>query len=386
MKRPSHITTEFVAEEPYNKLNGKCPYPQEAEDVNIIYEILVHISEGKNLTRDLNANLFKDKFKAKKENDRKRVFKYYLDATWYLELISRQFMDRSHYKYLLTPIGKDFLEKKKLFSEILLRVPSIKTILTLHEEGVTIDELTAVFDWFEIKKVNSSSTRIRRLKTILSWGRNLPLKQTWSTHVQQALRNLGGIGHLKEIYKEVRKIRDGKFTWPTFAHANIRECLESHSSDSDRYQNREDLFYSVEGKGRGVWGLRGYSKQNDHNELPLDVDDEKEFKEGEKRQTTHKRHERNKKAKERKIEIFKSQNKGKIFCEACKFNFVETYGTEGIECHHTNPIAQGERKTRIEDLLLLCPNCHRIIHKTKNGTPLSLEELVSRIKHYESTR
>ncbi|CAN5118301.1 hypothetical protein BH10PLA2_BH10PLA2_00150 [soil metagenome] len=61
---------------------------------------------------------------------------------------------------------------------------------------------------------------------------------------------------------------------------------------------------------------------------------------------------------------------GKLECEACGFDFVATYGARGygfIEAHHTNPVhamVEGD-ETSVEDLALICSNCHRIIHKTK---------------------
>jgi len=33
-----------------------------------------------------------------------------------------------------------------------------------------------------------------------------------------------------------------------------------------------------------------------------------------------------------------------------------------VEIHHINPIQDGERETKIEDLISLCPNCHKLIH------------------------
>ncbi|MGO9340099.1 MAG: HNH endonuclease [Terracidiphilus sp.] len=70
--------------------------------------------------------------------------------------------------------------------------------------------------------------------------------------------------------------------------------------------------------------------------------------------------------------------KGKLLCEVCQFDFEARYGSRGrgfIECHHTKPVtslAEGA-KTHINDLALVCPNCHRMIHR---GRPwLSLDEL-----------
>jgi 5-methylcytosine-specific restriction enzyme A len=59
--------------------------------------------------------------------------------------------------------------------------------------------------------------------------------------------------------------------------------------------------------------------------------------------------------------------KGKLECEACSFDFGVTYGERGkgfIEAHHIKPVhtlVAGE-KTRLEDLVMLCSNCHRIVH------------------------
>ena len=54
-------------------------------------------------------------------------------------------------------------------------------------------------------------------------------------------------------------------------------------------------------------------------------------------------------------------------CEVCDFIFRKRYGELGkkfIECHHTKPLSEyrPNEKTRLEDLALLCANCHRMIH------------------------
>jgi len=59
---------------------------------------------------------------------------------------------------------------------------------------------------------------------------------------------------------------------------------------------------------------------------------------------------------------------GKLDCDACDFSFAETYGDIGagfIEAHHIVPLSElrGERKNRVEDVALLCANCHRMIHR-----------------------
>jgi 5-methylcytosine-specific restriction protein A len=69
---------------------------------------------------------------------------------------------------------------------------------------------------------------------------------------------------------------------------------------------------------------------------------------------------------------------GVLSCEVCGFDFEGTYGERGksfIECHHIKAVSAlrpGE-KTRLEDLALLCSNCHRMIHVRRPW--LSLDEL-----------
>jgi predicted HNH restriction endonuclease len=71
------------------------------------------------------------------------------------------------------------------------------------------------------------------------------------------------------------------------------------------------------------------------------------------------------------------REEGRLGCEACRGDFERQYGELGqgvIECHHRFPLGEGEeRETTLEDLALLCANCHRVIHRSK--LTLSVEEL-----------
>ncbi|WP_066379381.1 MrcB family domain-containing protein [Anabaena sp. CA = ATCC 33047] len=93
----------------------------------------------------------------------------------------------------------------------------------------------------------------------------------------------------------------------------------------------------------------------------------------------HKRIERNKSLSNKAKEIHGYK------CQACNFDFENQYGEIGknfIEAHHKIPIASLE-KTNItldplEDFIVLCSNCHRMIHRIK---PIpSLEEFQNQIK------
>ncbi|MGG5143871.1 MULTISPECIES: HNH endonuclease [Alcaligenes] len=61
---------------------------------------------------------------------------------------------------------------------------------------------------------------------------------------------------------------------------------------------------------------------------------------------------------------------GRLACEACSFDFAVTYGEVGndfCEVHHTKPLGSrnGSETTSLQDLAVLCSNCHSIIHRTK---------------------
>ena len=71
-------------------------------------------------------------------------------------------------------------------------------------------------------------------------------------------------------------------------------------------------------------------------------------------------------------------------CMACGFNFGKFYGEIGkgfIEVHHVVPLSEaGRTETNPEtDLIVLCSNCHRIIHR-QNGICLSLKELKAHVQ------
>jgi hypothetical protein len=79
--------------------------------------------------------------------------------------------------------------------------------------------------------------------------------------------------------------------------------------------------------------------------------------------------------KERNQSIIKAkkeyvlQHNGKLVCEICGFNYEIMYGELGkdfCEVHHKKAIAdyKEEDSTTIDDLAILCANCHRMIHRT----------------------
>lgn len=74
-----------------------------------------------------------------------------------------------------------------------------------------------------------------------------------------------------------------------------------------------------------------------------------------------------------------NNNGGRLKCECCTFDFLTVYGQIGlnfIECHHKIQISTGKRITRIQDLALVCSNCHRMLHrKLEAGNYHSIKSL-----------
>ena len=93
-----------------------------------------------------------------------------------------------------------------------------------------------------------------------------------------------------------------------------------------------------------------------------------EFYEGSPLLISHIVRERNRGLIETAKRQFQIDHQGRLYCEICGFDFKKAYGDLGdgfIEAHHVKPIStmrEGE-KTNIEDLIMLCSNCHSMIHR-----------------------
>lgn len=109
-------------------------------------------------------------------------------------------------------------------------------------------------------------------------------------------------------------------------------------------------------------------KLNEIDRIGFTEDDEG-FPEGKVKLKQHLVRERNplviKLAKERFL-----QQHGKLFCEVCEFDFQQYYGELGhgyIEGHHTKPVSEMDdnQETKVEDIALVCANCHRMLHRKR---------------------
>lgn len=100
---------------------------------------------------------------------------------------------------------------------------------------------------------------------------------------------------------------------------------------------------------------------------------ENQYAEGEDQCFWGVRYERNPQARLEAIKVHGAK------CCVCGFDFESFYGTRGagyIEIHHINPLSATKKRSvnPNTDLIPVCSNCHRMIHRTRN-TILSIEEL-----------
>lgn len=104
-------------------------------------------------------------------------------------------------------------------------------------------------------------------------------------------------------------------------------------------------------------------------EIFKELDEEESFPEGKEKYRIHKSKERNHKLIAIKKHKALLQNPN-LPCEICGFSFKAKYGEIGdkfIEAHHIFPVSEltEETESRINDLILVCSNCHKMIHKRR---------------------
>jgi hypothetical protein len=105
----------------------------------------------------------------------------------------------------------------------------------------------------------------------------------------------------------------------------------------------------------------------------------KEYIEGEKRERISQYYEREPKLRAAAIALHGTK------CMVCGFDFEAVYGSHGagyVEVHHLRPVSSLQTTTRVNpqtDMVVLCANCHRMIHRSRDGM-LSPDELRSLLR------
>jgi predicted HNH restriction endonuclease len=143
-------------------------------------------------------------------------------------------------------------------------------------------------------------------------------------------------------------------------------------------------FNAVEAKNYFI--QNGYTildkKKNSTISIIQHESSESKYPEGKEKYKLHKKLERDP-SLGKKAKLSRLQTTGELRCDVCNFSFFEAYGELGvgfIEAHHTVPVSvlRGKRKTKLEEIALVCSNCHKMLHR--GSVLLSINELKSLLK------
>ncbi|AVD54613.1 HNH endonuclease (plasmid) [Priestia filamentosa] len=144
-----------------------------------------------------------------------------------------------------------------------------------------------------------------------------------------------------------------------------------------------DEFYKEKNKLHNIAQsiILGITYEKEQVSQTINRDEEEEFPEGKILYRLHRQRERNSSVVKKKKRL--AMEKNNLKCEICTFDFFKKYGELGygfIECHHAKPISdyKEDTKTKLEDLVLVCSNCHRMLHRKRPW--LSKEQLRQLIK------
>ena len=172
---------------------------------------------------------------------------------------------------------------------------------------------------------------------------------TWIEDTISALQKLGGVGNYKQIYDEVEKSR--KRDLPDSWKAIIRRTIETYSSDSEAFVGgvKKDLFYSVDGIGKGVWGLRNYNSsdivaEDSANYLPDRVNYNIERVIRDSHMTRY------------------LKNIHDNTCQICGIQLELANHAFYSEAHHIKPLGNKHNGPDIqENIIIVCPNHHALL-------------------------
>ena len=193
----------------------------------------------------------------------------------------------------------------------------------------------------------------------------------WQGQENQDIYNIRVINHKKDgrkihlLYREYEK----EYKNSGFRYEGEFIILDYERNNSENYNLVEVVF--VKEKAEQIIP--------DINELDYSAYEGRRTKS----ESAHYRYERDPKLRRLKIKEFLTKY-GSIHCEICSFNFEVRYGERGreyIECHHTIPVTEmkGKHLTHISELILLCSNCHRMIHRKKPWlSPDELREILEK--------
>jgi len=192
--------------------------------------------------------------------------------------------------------------------------------------------------------------------------------------------------YLGYINNSILKHKKNDLKHGTFTNKTISSILNSRLTKDTKFEKLYKdycLSIGIQPNETGTYGKqRQYWLLNVENDFEANTSSFGEFPEGKIVERTHKSHERNNQVVKLAKENYKLKNGG-LFCQVCGFDFEKTYGNLGkhfVEGHHTIAVSvmKPDHKTKVEDIAIVCSNCHRMLHKRRPW--LDMEDLKKIIK------
>lgn len=229
------------------------------------------------------------------------------------------------------------------------------------------DEIILALDLYhslDPKDITKSNRKVIELSNLL---KKLPIHD--ESVKNKKFRNTNGV-HLKlSNFKAIDPDFDGK-GMSSFSKLDEAVFFE--------FKDRKEVLKSIASK------IRNTAIDNELNKKLNDIKDEEDeedyfAKEGKVIYKLHRLRERNHNINRIKKKRYFDKH-GKLDCEVCGFDFYKTYGEIGkdfIEAHHRVPLSELdiESITKLEDLALVCSNCHRMLHRS-----ISIADLKNALK------
>lgn len=254
-------------------------------------------------------------------------------------------------------------------------LPNLAIVSAGRSLPFSVNSFTWLSEQVLIKQISRSD--------VLDQGIEMPAEVLpfWQRSPSYREQNEVQVGHLNQLYTlRFREIsgRKTRVSWGTDFSLLIRGSFpilfDSGAKNNLTPDEMPEMRFSKEGNAYHLDFLAHTGDEDPASDggdaqvnLPL-------FHEGSAYDYTGVRYERDPRNRRAAIRIHG------VSCAACGFNFEERYGSHGlgfIEVHHITPLhmMQEERQVNPEtDLVPLCPNCHRMVHRNR-AKELTLNEL-----------
>lgn len=219
--------------------------------------------------------------------------------------------------------------------------------------GTGLPQVEVWLDQFTGHPTRKFSVALASADAVTFWGIVSKLKgQAAPTRtLSKADQAPGSLQQLK------RRLRPKEFDRPIRENYTDRSFLslfvngDSSPSSDARFVALATAF--VETIARSIYGVRIRRDDREYSAI-----------ENRSRVVSHLRRER------KPLLAARCKERDHYACRVCGFHFEERYGVLGrtfAEAHHTRPLSslKGATRTRVEDLVTVCANCHRMLHRMK---------------------